>query len=453
MSLFSSLSSTAGALGAQEYGLEIAGQNLANINTPGYARRTVNLAEAPGTDPLIAGGGVEVQSVTAQRNALVESRLWHEQPSGSEQAAIADSLSVVQTALGGASLDTQLNNFFDAFSALANDPTSRPARFQVVSKGQSLAQTFNAVSASLATSQRDADANVRTGVDQVNALAATLASINTSLAGTTDAGAETLKDQQSNALQSLSQLIDFSVIHHADGSVDVSIGQGRALVAGANSYQLRAVSGGPQGFASIFSGSADVSAEIGGGSIGGALRVRDVVVPGYAASLDKLAFDLSTSVNAAHQAGFDLNGNPGGAFFTPLAAPAGAAAALSVNPAIVNDGTLIAAASAPVAGDNRTAAAIGNLRTTVLAGGATPLDAWGAIVYRVGSDVQAARQEQSSRADVITQLQNLRDQTSGVSMDEEAASMIRFQRAYEANARFFTTLSDSLDTLLAMVNR
>ena len=67
----------------------------------------------------------------------------------------------------------------------------------------------------------------------------------------------------------------------------------------------------------------------------------------------------------------------------------------------------------------------------------------------MGSDLQIAQQEQTSRDDVVTQLQNLRDQTSGVSMDEEAAALMKFQRAYEANARFVP--NESFDTLMNMV--
>ena len=65
--LLGSLSSAARALEAQSYGLEVTGQNIANINTPGYARRTVNFAEVPPADPLKAGGGVVATGVTAYR--------------------------------------------------------------------------------------------------------------------------------------------------------------------------------------------------------------------------------------------------------------------------------------------------------------------------------------------------------------------------------------------------
>jgi flagellar hook-associated protein 1 FlgK len=451
--LLGSLSSAARALEAQSYGLEVTGQNIANINTPGYARRTVNFAEVPPTDPLKAGGGVIATGATAHRATLIEARLWHEQPSASEQGAIADNLSVVQTALGtdGTSIDKQLNDFFDAFSSLAQDPTSSTARYQVAAKGQSLSQAFNAISDGMTAAQKDADTQLRAGATQVNALAAQLASINTHLSGAGDAAAQQLKDEQSNVLQSLSELIDIGVIQHDDGSVDVSIGNGRGLVIGADVYGLTATSTGPQGFATLSSGGVDVGAEISGGSIGGQLRVRDTFIPGYRASLDQLAYGVATTVNTVHQGGYDLTGAAGGAFFAPLATATGAAAAIAMNPAIVSNTRLIAAGSTTTAGDNQTARAIANLRTAALPGGGTPLNGWSSLVYQVGSDQRAAQQEQTSRGEVVKQLQNLRDQTSGVSMDEEAASLMRFQRAYEANARFFSAVNQSFDTLISMV--
>jgi flagellar hook-associated protein 1 FlgK len=129
----------------------------------------------------------------------------------------------------------------------------------------------------------------------------------------------------------------------------------------------------------------------------------------------------------------------------------GAAAAIGVSGAIVGDTRLVAAGGTATAGDNQAARAIANLRSAALPGGGTALNGWSSLVYQVGSDRQAASQEQTSRGEVVKQLQNLRDQTSGVSMDEEAAAMMKFQRAYEANARFFSAVNQSFDTLIRMV--
>jgi len=170
------------------------------------------------------------------------------------------------------------------------------------------------------------------------------------------------------------------------------------------------------------------------------------------AQLDQLAYGIATSVNTAHRAGYDLNGSAGGDFFTPPALATGAASALTVSAAVRANGSLIAAAGVPAAGDNQNARAITNLQRTALAGGTTtPIETWGALVYRVGSDSQRATNEKGGHDDIVKQLQSLRDQISGVSLGEEAANLMRFQRAYEANARYFSAIQTSLDVLMAMV--
>ena len=82
---------------------------------------------------------------------------------------------------------------------------------------------------------------------------------------------------------------------------------------------------------------------------------------------------------------------------------------------------------------------------------ARPVDGWGNLVYSVATDSAAAQQSQKAHEQVADQLTNLREQISGVSIDEEAAMMMRFQRAYEANARFFRAVDDTLDQLLNLV--
>jgi flagellar hook-associated protein 1 FlgK len=85
-----------------------------------------------------------------------------------------------------------------------------------------------------------------------------------------------------------------------------------------------------------------------------------------------------------------------------------------------------------------------------LANGKTPDEAWSALVYEVGSDVHRAETEQASRREIVQQIEQLRDSVSGVSIDEEAAMMLRYQRAYEANARFFTVIDETITTLLSL---
>jgi flagellar hook-associated protein 1 FlgK len=111
------------------------------------------------------------------------------------------------------------------------------------------------------------------------------------------------------------------------------------------------------------------------------------------------------------------------------------------------------AAGTATAGDNQNARALAALRDArALNGGTTTFsEGWAELTYRVGQDSSSAQAEQRNRTAIVQQLDALRDAISGVSLDEEAMEMIKFQRAYEANARFFQVIDSALDTLLSMV--
>jgi len=452
--LFGSLSAVSRSLAAQQTGLAVAGQNIANVNTPGYTRRAVELSASLPIDSYSAGNGVDIVGIRAERADLIETQLRHEMPAQGRGAAMADSLAQIETALGkpGASIDASLTQFYNAFSQLAQDPTSGVARQQAIVQGKSLASAFNDVATRLASAQRDADAQVKSGIDQINTLATQIASLNASMAGASASGSEALRDKLGVALSSLSQLIDIGVVSRPDGGADVSIGNGRALVIGANTYQVGVTPMAGSGLANLTSAGTVITTEITGGRVGGLLQVRDTLLPGYTTRLDQLANGVATSVNAAHRAGFDLTGAAGGDFFAPPAAVAGSAAAMAVAAGVAANANLIAAAATATPGDNQNARTISNLRQVALAGGTTnPVDTWGALVYRVGTDAQSATNERAGRDEIVKQLKTLRDQVSGVSLDEEAANMMKFQRAYEANARYFSAVDASLNVLMHML--
>ncbi len=447
--LFSSLSMASRSLEAQRAGLDVAGQNIANLNTPGYTRRRLSLAEE-----VNGTGGVEVLGTRALRDFVLDSKVRTAIPDEAREGAIADTLALVETAIGapGQGLDNSLASYFDAFAALSVDPTSTVARDGVLLQGKQLASAFNATAARLADSVRLADNGVRDAATQVNSLAKQIAALNEALAVANGVDVDALKDRQNTALEELSSLTQVAVLTRSDGGVDVTIPSGRALVIGGSQYGVT-VGTGPGGLATLSLGGTDITAEITNGKIGGLLYARDTQIPAYQTKLDELAYGVATEVNTLHQGGFDLNGNPGLAFFTPPATVAGAAASMSVSAAIAGNPSLVAASQSGAAGDNQVAKAIAALRNQpVLNGGtATFNEGWAELAYAVGSDADLARAEQDSRQDVLGQVQRLRDQVSGVSLDEEAASLMKFQRAYEANAKFFTAVDSMLQTLMRTV--
>ena len=457
--LMGMLAGASRALDAQRFGLDVVGQNMANVNTDGYSKRVAEFASVPPTDRWSAGGGVEIVGARSMRDRIIDRRFREETSAERREYAISEQLGIVEVALGesGASLDDKLDDFFDAFTTLADTPTAATARQEVILQGQSLASAFRDMASRLTAAQRDTDFQVRGGVEQVNSLAERIASLNAALSGTSATSPEGhhLRDEVNRALESLSEWVNVQAVEREGGGFDVALANGSPLVVGDSTYPLGVTDVPPSGLAAITAGGVAVTTSVTGGRLGGLIDVRDRAIPDYLTRLDEMAYAVATEVNTLHQAGFDLAGNPGVAFFQPMG-PAGAAMAIGVNPTLTATGgeLLVAASSSATAvGDNGMARQLAGLREAkILAGGtATASESWARLVYRVGRDKQAADDAQGTREEITRQLRNLQDSVSGVSLDEEAADLVRFQRAYEANARFFSTIDQTLDTLLNMV--
>jgi flagellar hook-associated protein 1 FlgK len=453
--LFGLLGMSSRAMDAQRFGLDVTGQNLANVNTPGYSRRVVDLGAVPPANARYsAGQGVEVLGVRAQRERLFDLRLYREVPQEQREAAIYESLQTVEVALGepGKSLDNSLTKFFDAWATLADAPTSATARAQVVAEGQALSSSFKAMAGRLDDASLDVDTKVRGAVEEINALASQVASLNAKISSVSTENALHLRDERTEALKKLATFVDIQTTEDKNGSVTVSFGLGSPLVTGNESYKVGILEEPTTGFARITSALGnDVTGQVTGGRLAGLIHTRDTLIPNYNTQLDALAYEVVQQVNTLHDAGFTLGGVDAPPFFNALGSATDAAELIGMNAAVTGNPSLVAAGGvAGTPGDNTVARNLANLRDAKLLAGNTASfgDAWSQIVYRVGQDGATAKGEMESRSEVVRQIENLQDSVAGVSLDEEAAAMMRFQRAYEANARYFSVINSALDVLM-----
>jgi len=459
-SLFTSLTSASRALDAQRYGLDVAGQNIANVNTPGHTRRTIDLAALAPDGAGSAGRGVDVIGVRALRDRLLDTRLQQEIPAQYREVAMSNALSVVEAAVGtpGSSIDKFLQNFYDSFSRLAEAPVSATVRQDVLLQADTLADSFRDMAGRIESARRDTDQQVRSTTEEINTFTEQIRAMNVSIASMPSLESSLhLRDDQAQLVRRLSELVDIQVLERPEGGVDLMIGNGRPLLVGQTKYDLT-VANTPAGYATLSLNGTAVTSEITGGKLGGLLQVRDVNIPNYVTRLDDLAFEVANQVNTIHAAGFDQSGAAAGnlfSFSTPPVGTVGAAAALTVNPTIAADPRLVAAAGIPNGGDNQAARSIAGLRERMVLNGntATLSDAWGQLVYRVARETKSATDESTSRKAIVDQVEALRDQVSGVSLDEEAMHLLKFQRAFEANARFFSVIDQTIGMLLERVGR
>jgi flagellar hook-associated protein 1 len=452
-SLFGSISIALSSMMAHQSAISVTANNVSNINTPGYSRQRADLKEGPAvfTGTQMVGTGVDMSSITSLRDRVLELRIDSEmQQQGSLQAQV-DSLSDIQVLFSShtQNIGDSMNAFFNSLSELSTSPSDTSLRQNVMMSASNLANNFQNTATTLQQRQFSIDLDVQQSVDEVNQITAQLARLNSEIAshGTLkEAQMGTLVDRRMNLLQQLSALMGNQVTQGDDGTT-VTTATGNPLVVGSRSFALSTEKL-ADGAMQIKLGENDITGSIAGGKLGGLLEVRDNTISGIMSQLDTLASDLANNFNAAHRQGFDLNGKPGGDFFVaPPASGAGAAASFALN---ITDASQLAASSDGDTGSNANLNKLIAVRDQTDANGDRLIDQYSNIAFHIGSAISNAETELNASEMISEHLEDQRGAVSGVSLDEEAADLVRFQRAYEAAARVLSVISDLTEAAVTM---
>jgi flagellar hook-associated protein 1 FlgK len=444
--LTGSLSIANQAIEAQQTGLQVTANNLANVNTPGYSRQVVNLAEQASFSPQSGvGGGITVQQIQSIRDAVLEIRIGQEMQTQGSLTSLQDQLNPVQMLFNtssGAGLGTAIDNFFSSLQQLSTNPTDGAQRQAVITAAQTMTQTFQQVSQALTQQQAGANQEIVQNVGQANTLLGQIATLNNQIADMQNSGQNTgpLVDQRTNLIDSLAGTIDFNTSDAGNGEVNLTTTGGQALVVGNSSYALTLATN-SAGMQDIYAGGADITSTITGGSLAGLIQARDQVLPQLGTQIDQLAGSIASSLNTQNQAGFTAAGAAGGNLFTPP--PAGnlnAAAAMAL--ATTDPNAIAASGSATASGDNSNLMAMAGLQNQAFVGGQTPDNAYATVVSTIGTVLSGANTQQQASQMVLTQLQNQRDALSGVSTDQESINLSQFQTGYNAAARVVTAIQN-----------
>ena len=474
--LFGVLDVARRGLAATSVGVRTTGHNIANVNTPGYSRQRVQLeASLPlptGEGPL--GTGVEVAGVTRITDAFVQGQLLRHGSLAGSSDAQAGALSQVEELLAdrdGTGLSSMLSKLYDSFSDLATATTggAPTERVAVRTAAQSLVDTLHGLDQQLRDQMSSLNREVEGTIPEVNRLSGEIRDLNLEIARSeVNAPANDLRDRRDEALKELAGLVDIRTFEDERGNLSVTLSNGLPLVEGGFQRLLSTTPDTANAFDVGFSriqyqsGTAvsDVTDQIGGGKLGGLLRARDTLLPGAIRSLDTVAYNLATSVNAVHGAGVGLNGASGD-FFVQPAAVEDAARTLALDPAIAADPSAIAAGLTATASDNRNALALAALRDTAapisLPGDPpgppsgptrTLLEHVSTVIADVGSQSRAMSAARDQQDRLLETLENRRDEVSGVSLDEEVTHLVELQAAFKANSRVVSVVDHLLDDLL-----
>src|SRR6185437_4790138 len=320
MSLTQALNAAMAGLNVTQQSLSVTAGNIANAQTPGYVRKTLEQQEsAAGTSISVVTG-----SITRQLNQLVLAQLQTQTSGASFATKLSDVYQQLQNVYGTpgspSGLDTLLNGFATALQSLQSNPSSPTAQSTAINAAQTLAQQLNQVSNGIQSLRESAEQGISSDVQAANSALQEIASINAQVTNTDSADAATsaLLDQRDKAVAQLAQLMDIKVIPSSNNQIYVYTGSGTQLVgAGQAAAQL---SFSPQGSmtANTLWNADPTKSDVGSvlltipgarpidltatgaiqsGEIGAYLKMRDTILPQAQTQLDQFAANMSQALS------------------------------------------------------------------------------------------------------------------------------------------------------------
>ena len=464
LGLFGSLDLNSRALGVQQQAIEVTGQNLANVNNPAYARQRLQVQTSLTLSSALGpqGTGVDAVGIQQVRDSVLDGQIQHETSLGAywqaqqtglqyADASLGETVSTQASGTAGSAtgLTNGLSELFNAFQGVATTPTSMDERKSLITAAQSLSAQFNQTDQRLSALHNSLNQNVTDGVASANQLLDTITGLNQQIAKAEAGGANAndVRDLRQQKLEDLAKLVNVDTSTDGDGTLHLSI-NGQLLVSGGQALDHLQTYDAGGGQLLVRTSGAGTPLNLSGGSVQGNIEVRDGALATIRQNINQLASQLITQVNAAHSNGYNLQNGTGAAFFTGTTA-----GDIQVNAALAGDPSLIQASGVSGApGDKTVAKALAALASQRQAGlnQQTFSDSYGQTVAGLGAALSQANAQAGDQQTVQQMLQNQRESVSGVSLDEEMANMLKYQKAFQASARMVSTIDSMLTEVINM---
>lgn len=441
--------------------IDVTGNNIANVNTDGYSRQSVDLATVPALNfrGFQIGRGVTANNIQRAEDTFLSRQILDKNASLGEQSAQATPLSELEAIfnIGDNNLTSKIDQFFESWEQLSVTPDGSVERDSVLQYGTLLTDSFHAMSQDLADLSQQVDGSLTSKLDEINLKLQQVAEYNQRITTIEASGvnANADRDGRDALLEDLSYSLGIQSYENKDGSVNVQLPTGLPLVNGMQAFSLESTATATGSALQLNLGSTTrpVDSNSLGGEFKGLLYLRDEFIPQVRNDLDQLAYSLATEVNTVHANGTGLDGSTGVSFFSLSLTGAtdpwtGAAASIAV---ALTDGNQVAAGQSSASGDNRNSLLMADLKNSKVIGGT---HSFGTFYAKMASDIgiESAQNQLSVSGleDTMLQLENLLDSKVGVSLEEEMINLIQYQRGFEASAKLLTTVDEMMDTVLSI---
>ena len=316
-SLNSSLHMGQHALSINQRAMQTVGHNIANQETEGFSRQQVHSGTAA-PDPTGVGGGAKAQPTSRVYDKFVQRKILQENPRSGmfkSRGEFLQKIEIIFSETEGNGLHQALNEFWNSWSQLSNQPESESARIQVRERSDVLARRFRGMHSQLDGLRNEINGRLVATINKVNELGQKVAELNRQIISyeSGQRNANDMRDARNQAIEELSELVDVNSFENPNGRVTVIIGRDWTLVEGNNRYQLEGkMKGGELGMlridgVSINDNRRDLTRIFREGEMSEMLRMRDDTIVGYQHNLDEIAFNLAGQVNKIHATGTGIN--------------------------------------------------------------------------------------------------------------------------------------------------
>lgn len=443
-----------GSIAAQA-ALNAASQNIANLQTAGYTRQGVLLSSlGAGVGVRSAGNGVEVSALLRFADAYKSQQMWRAASDQGARSQTQPYLTQLERVMGddASSISNGIDGFFAALNASAVDPTSTPLRQQIVTSADAMAQRFNSISTVMSNQLLSVQQQRAAIVPQTNTTLANIAALNQRISTSTASGTNvsSLMDARDQLIDGLASQMGIDVLDQPDGSRNIALKSGQPLVIGslAGTLSSNMTNTGGQTLNLDFAKSSYKLDPVAiGGQMGGLGEFEQNTLKPLQQSLQDMATQLTSKINAQLALGKTMAGTAGG----PLLAYANGK--LSITPGFnARDLALSLTGAAGDSGNLQKLIEIKNQPITVSwVGSVLMSDADTQLVGKLGIYSQQNQALLKTSNTVRSQAIDDWKSTSGVNKDEEAMSLVEFQNMYQANMKVISVANSLFDATLQMM--
>jgi len=462
--------------------------NIANANTEGFSRQEVRTKTGISLPEgnYVMGTGVEIQTIRRAHDELVDKKLNNSITNhefNKERTLQLTHIEEIFNEINSEGMNKVLNRFFNSFRELSNQPENETVRNVVKENAKIVTGDFHRIQKSLDDVRGSINKKIALSVDEINSLTQTIATLNKEINIEEVSGgmANDLRDQRDNALRTLTEFFPLTTYSDNQGQFVVSIEGVGSIVSGGLAQKLVAgesvrseEDSTDRGHMEVFFAARPgvaISDRVSGGTLGAQLKTRNIEIEDLEKQLDELAHGLVLATNAIHRKGFanhpvpvDAQGNAlphaapqkvtGINFFKEPLNLKRAAEYIRISDEIEADVNNIATAISPNSpGDNRVALAVSKLQhEKVLGGGTTTFEEqFLKSVGNIGLQTGKSKIDEEQSAGILAQAKSFKERLSGVSLDEEAANMIKYQNAYEASAKVIKASDEMFKAVLGLL--